>query len=166
MVSKYYRLAKDRGRRHGLDNLTVIRGEALYLLATQFPRAFADKLHIYFPDPWPKTKHRKRRLLDPETVDLVLGTLRPGGELDFATDFLEYGEKVWDLLDSHPDLELTRHDEPWPDGARTNYEAKFIREGRPILRLTARLDPAATPGALHPRGRKSITAAVSTQRDA
>ena len=165
VVSKYYRLVKDRGRRHGLDNLAVIRGEALYLLSTQFPRAFADKLHIYFPDPWPKIKHRRRRLLDPETVDLVLGTLRPGGELDFATDFLEYGEKVWNLLDSHPDLELTRHDEPWPDGARTNYEAKFLREGRPILRLTARLDPKATPGTLHPRGRTRITNAIAPQYD-
>lgn len=160
LVSKYYRLAAGRARRHGLDNLVVVRGEAHYLLSTALPRGFADKLHIYFPDPWPKTKHRKRRLLDPESVDLVLGTLRPGGVLEFATDFLEYGERVNRMLGQHPDLELTRHEEPWPDGARTNYEAKFMREGRPIIRLSARLADDATPGALHPLGRLGITAAV------
>jgi tRNA G46 methylase TrmB len=104
-------------------------------------------------------------LLDPETIDLVLGVLRPGGELDFATDFLDYGELVWGILEQHPDLELTRHPGPWPDGARTNYEAKFMVEGRPILRLTARLRASASPGQLHPLGATGITAATAPRRD-
>lgn len=165
VVSKYYRMVLKRGRGRDLSNLLLVRGEALYLLSTVFPRGFADRLHIYFPDPWPKSKHHKRRLLDPETVDLVLGVLRPGGELDFASDFLDYGELVADLLEQHPDLEVTRHGEPWPDGARTNYEAKFMVEGRPIIRLTARLHPEATPGRLHPLGVVGLSAATALPRD-
>lgn len=165
VVSKYYRMVLRRGRSRDLSNLLLVRGEALYLLSTVFPRGFADRLHIYFPDPWPKSKHHKRRLLDPETVDLVLGVLRPGGTLDFASDFLDYGELVHDLLARHPDLELTRHTEPWPDGARTNYEAKFMVEGRPIVRLTARLQGDATPGALHPQGRVGLCAATTPRRE-
>lgn len=154
VVSKYYRLCRRRAVNRGLDNLMVARGEALYMLSAMLPQAFASRLHVYFPDPWPKARHHKRRLFDPETVDLVLGLLRPGGELCFATDFLEYGESVVDILQDFPGLEVQRHEGPWPDGARTNYEAKYMREGRPVLRLRARLQP--TPEPLHPDGKNGI----------
>ena len=156
IVSKYCRLLVGRGRRRGLHNLMAIRGEALYLLATVLPAGFAEAVHVYFPDPWPKRKHRKRRLFDPESVDLVLALLRPGGSLFFATDFLEYGEKVRKILAEHPDLELRAHEAPWPGGARTNYEAKYMEEGRPILRLVATLRSEARPPYLHPLGREGI----------
>jgi len=164
VVSKYYRKVRDRGRRRGLSNLVVARGEALYLLSTTLPRAFAQTLHVYFPDPWPKSRHHKRRLFDPQTVDLVLGMLRPGGEFFFATDHLDYGERVVEILDGYPDLAFERRAEPWPDGARTNYEAKFIREGRPILRLEGRLSTDA-PATLHPEGAVRIVAACATAGD-
>ncbi len=161
VVSKYYRMLRDRGRRHGAENLLLIRGEALYLLSACLPRGFASAVHVYFPDPWPKSRHHKRRLFDPETVDLVLGALRPGGELFFATDFLDYGELVAKILADFPGLSIERRAEPWPDGARTNYEAKFITAGRPILRLHGRLAEGAEPGALHPRGEPGILAATA-----
>jgi tRNA (guanine-N7-)-methyltransferase len=161
LVSKYYRLLLNRARKRQLQNLVVVRGEALYLLSTVLPRGFASALHVYFPDPWHKNKHNKRRMFDPETVDLVLSVLRPGGDLFFATDYLEYGELVTEILQSHPDLEVELLEEPWPDGARTNYEAKFIVEGRPILRLRARLAATVDRPALHPDGEKGIVAAVS-----
>lgn len=163
VASKYFRLLDRRAARRGLDNLLRIRGEALYLLAAILPRSFAEILHVYFPDPWPKSRHHKRRLFDPETVDLVLGVLAPGGELFFATDHLEYGEEVQELLASFPGLTVERRDEPWPDGARTHYEAKYVAAGREILRLTARLDQAAPPG-LHQRGRPGILSAVAPHR--
>lgn len=159
VVSKYYKLLRQRSRHWQVGNLFNVRGEALYLLSTVLPPAFADRVHVYFPDPWPKAKHHRRRLFDRETVDLVLGALRPGGELCFATDFLDYGELVLDLLQAHPDLDVDVLAEPWPDGARTNYEAKYIEEGRPILRCRASLSDQATPGALHPRGRQGVLCA-------
>lgn len=166
MVSKYARLLADRAARRGLRNLVVVHGEALYLLAAVMPRGFATTLHIYFPDPWPKSRHHKRRLFDPETVDLVLGVLRPGGTLFFATDFLDYGAQVQEILAAYPGLDLATHPGPWPDGARTNYEAKYEAEGRPILRLVGRLSEEACPGALHPQGKRGILAATAPHEPA
>ncbi len=168
LVSKYYRLLRDRSRRQGTSNLLLIRGEALYLLSAVLPRAFASRLHIYFPDPWPKSRHHRRRLFDPETVDLVLGVLKPGGELCFATDFIDYGQRVLDILEGYPGLDVEPRSSPWPDGARTNYEAKYILEGRPILRLNARLsahvgDTARVRLPFHPEGRAGIVAATATR---
>ncbi|MEM8994874.1 MAG: hypothetical protein AAGF23_08785 [Acidobacteriota bacterium] len=159
MVSKYFRMLSTRARRHGAANLLNVRGEALYLLSSVLPRAFADRLHVYFPDPWPKARHHRRRLFDPQTVDLVLGVVKPGGELCFATDHLEYGEVVMEILDGYPGLTVEPVLGEWPDGARTNYEAKYIVEGRPILRAVARVADDAVPGALHPGGAGGVLAA-------
>jgi tRNA (guanine-N7-)-methyltransferase len=160
MAARYFRIMVDRARRRGLGNVLGIRGEALYALSAVLPRGFAEVTHVYHPDPWPKARHHKRRLFDPLTVDLVLGTVRPGGTLCFATDHLEYGEVVVELLESHPDLAVHRLDGPWPDGPRTNYEAKYVEEGRPILRLVVTVE-SAEPAGLHPDGREGIVAAVA-----
>ena len=159
VVSKYQKLLSKRAARAGVTNLFNIRGEAHYVLSAILPQGFADRLHVYFPDPWPKARHHRRRLFDPETVDLVLGVLKPGGELCFATDFLDYGELVMELLDGHPALTVEPVLEPWPDGARTNYEAKYMEEGRPIIRCRARLSEDVDPGMLHPGGAKGIKVA-------
>ncbi len=161
LVSRYYRMARDRACRRGLANLLLVRGEALYLLAAVLPAAFASRLHVYFPDPWPKSRHHKRRLFDPETLDLVLGVLQPGGELCFATDFIEYGQRVSEILDGYPGLAVEPLSAPWPDGARTNYEAKYMDEGRPILRLTARVESADRR--FHTEGRDGILAATAVR---
>jgi len=157
IASQYYRLARDRAARKGLGNLALIRGEAAYLMTAALDRGWADAVHVYFPDPWPKDRHHKRRLFDPETVDLVLGLVRPGGKLFFASDFLEYGALVQELLAAHPAVDLEVVDELWPDGARTNYEAKFVAEGRPIVRLVARRRDGE--GLLHPAGRAGVLVA-------
>ena len=68
-----------------------------------------------------------------------------------------------ELLKAHPELEVEVQPGPWPDGARTNYEAKFVREGRPIRRLRARYTPADTGPALHPQGALGIVAAHSAK---
>lgn len=154
IAQEYFQLAVRRARRRQLANAAAMRGDALYLAAAVLPRGCADVLHVYFPDPWPKLRHRKRRLFDPATVDLVLGLLAPHGELYFATDFLEYGERVWELLASHPAVRVERRAEGWPDGARTNYEAKYLVAGRPILRLVVRRTGA--PVEPHPAGLATI----------
>lgn len=159
VVSKYQKLLSKRAQSWGAGNLINIRGEALYLLSTVLPRRFADRLHVYFPDPWPKARHHRRRLFDPETVDLVLGVLKPGAELCFATDFLDYGELVMEILDGFPGLTVEPVLEPWPDGARTNYEAKYMEEGRPIIRCVARLSAQTDHQTVHPAGALGISSA-------
>lgn len=150
MAAQYFRILVERARKRRLGNLLAVRGEALYLLAAVLPRGFARAVHVYHPDPWPKARHHKRRLFDPETIDLVLGALVPGGTLYLGTDHPDYGELVMEILDRHPAVSYRRLPGPWPDGPRTNYEAKYVEEGRPILRLE--VTAGEEPGALHPDG--------------
>ncbi len=161
LVSKYYRRVRDRVEKRGLDNVLLLRGEAQYLISVALPRAFARVVHVYFPDPWPKSRHQKRRLFDAETVDLVLGLLVPGGHLYFATDYLEYGDLVQALLDSHPVVAEVRRVSGWHDGARTNYEAKYEAEGRGLVRLVVTRRASGDQGLLHPAGRTGIVVACS-----
>lgn len=157
VAAKYQRILAGRAARRGVTNLVAVRGEALYLLAAVLPRRFAAAVHVYHPDPWPKSRHHKRRLFDPETVDLVLGALAPGGRLCFATDYLDYGESVAEILAGYPGLAIERLSGGWPEGPRTNYEAKYVEEGRPILRLVATLGEAQRPTVLHPQGEAGVT---------
>jgi tRNA (guanine-N7-)-methyltransferase len=157
VVSEYYQRVAARARRRALRNLVVLRGEALFLLSAVLPKRFAAAVHVYFPDPWPKSRHQKRRLFDPETVDLVLDLLAPGGRLCFASDYLEYGELVEHILRAFPGFRVERLADGWPEGPRTNYEAKYVTEGRPIVRLVGGFDPS--PAAqLHPQGRAGVLA--------
>ena len=165
VAGEYQCIFVDRARRHGLSNWLAIRGDALYHAAAVLPAGFAAALHVYFPDPWPKSRHHKRRLFDPETVDLVLGLLREGGSFSFATDFLEYGEKVVEILAGYPGLRFARRDRPWDEGPRTNYEAKYEVEGRPILRLEGTLEVDGRRAPLHPLGAKTVLAATWVDGD-
>lgn len=160
IVGHYWQELARRAARRRAANLLTARAEAVSFFATCLPRAFARVVHVYFPDPWPKTRHRRRRLFDPERVDLVLGLLEPGGELRFATDFLTYGAAVERILRAHPGLEVEVVPGLWPEGPRTHYEAKYVEEGRPILRLVAKLGPGAEPGAFHPAGERGIVCAI------
>ena len=148
-------------RRHGPGQLDGDpRRGALPRSPPSCPPGFASALHVYFPDPWPKIRHHKRRLFDPETVDLVLRLLRQGGRFSFATDFLDYGEKVAEILSGYPGLRFERRDRPWDEGPRTNYEAKYEIEGRPILRLEGVLEIDGRDVPLHPRGARAVMAAT------
>jgi len=166
VVSEYYRRVAVRARRRALRNLVVLRAEALFLLSAVLPRGFARAVHVYFPDPWPKLRHQKRRLFEPETVDLVLGLLAPGGTLYFASDFLEYGELVLSILRGVPGFAVERLDEPWPEGPRTHYESKYMAEGRPILRLRGSWLPEASgrhASSVHPEGFAGLVVATSAR---
>jgi len=159
VVSKYYRVLNRRARYRGLDNIVAIRCEAQYLISAVLPRGFAAAVHVYFPDPWPKRRHSRRRLFDRQSVDLVLGLLAPSGRLYFATDHAAYGESVLDTMHRHPGVEVDELAGPWADGARTNYERKYMAEGRPILRLDACRRP--TRPILHPQGVTGVTCALA-----
>jgi tRNA (guanine-N7-)-methyltransferase len=156
----YYRICRERVGRLGARNVRVLRADGRRFVERALGPASVRAFHVYFPDPWPKSRHQRRRLFDPETVDLVLGSLAPGGRLWFATDFLEYGEKVAALLAGYPGLATERLAGLWPEGPRTNYEAKYEAEGRPVLRLQATLADAGEPAPLHPAGAAAVVAAT------
>ena len=135
----YYRICRDRIARAGLGNARALRADGrLFLdaLASRSVRTF----HVYFPDPWPKKKQRKRRLLDGVTFELFADRLEPGGYLRIATDHADYGSTLGPILDSVSDLERL----PWvtlPPPPPTHYELKYREEGRPIWRFLLRKRP-------------------------
>jgi tRNA (guanine-N7-)-methyltransferase len=165
VASQYFRLVRQRAIRKGLDNLLLMRGEALYILSAVLPQGFASAVHVYFPDPWPKARHQNRRLFDPQTVDLVLSLLKPDGTLFFATDFLDYSEVVAEILDTHPAVLRREILEPWDGEARTNYEAKYILEGRPIARFEVTCPERSETGVLHPTAVRTLRAAVRSESE-
>lgn len=160
LAGEYFRLVARRLARRKLDNVLLIHGEALALLATALPPRFVETLHIYFPDPWPKTRHARRRLLSPATVDLLFAALAPGGQLQFATDHPAYGAFVERLLAGVPGARVERIEPGWPEGPRTNYEAKYVAEGRPIVRLEARQEGSA---GIHPHGLGPLAVAFGAE---
>ncbi|MXY98268.1 MAG: tRNA (guanosine(46)-N7)-methyltransferase TrmB, partial [Gemmatimonadetes bacterium] len=90
-----------------------------------------------FPDPWPKKRHRKRRLFNPRFIEEIVRTLAAGGTLDFATDYVEYYEEIQALLETTDRLDVlgsipVRVQELGRD--LTNFETKYTAEGRAIHR--------------------------------
>jgi tRNA (guanine-N7-)-methyltransferase len=87
----------------GLTNVRVAHGDAMELVHRIEPAAL-DAVHVFFPDPWPKARHHKRRLIQPANVVLLRQLLRPGGVLHCATDWPDYAEAMAATLDADPGL--------------------------------------------------------------
>jgi tRNA (guanine-N7-)-methyltransferase len=83
---------------HGLTNVRIARGNALQLVAQQLRPDTLAAIHAFFPDPWPKTRHHKRRLIQPTNVALLRSRLVPGGLLHCATDATDYAVSMMDAL--------------------------------------------------------------------
>ena len=90
-----------------LTNVRVIQYDAVEVLKNMIPDASLDGVHIFFPDPWPKKRHHKRRLIQPEFVKLLSHKLKPAGYLHAATDWQEYAEWILEILRAEPLLENT-----------------------------------------------------------
>lgn len=80
-----------------VQNLRLLRGDASVLLQKHIEPASLSEVRIYFPDPWPKKRHHKRRLVQPEVVELIATRLQPGGVLHLATDWENYAEQMMDV---------------------------------------------------------------------
>lgn len=121
----------------GLSNVRVIHHDAVEVLERMLPEASLAGLHIFYPDPWPKKRHHKRRLLRPGLAELLASRLAPGGYLYFVTDIEDYGKAALELLSSTPGFRNR-----FPDWAprqdwrpETKFEHRASLEGRAAFEL-------------------------------
>ncbi len=128
----------DRARRRGLANVRMLHADA----ATVFARALADaglrRVHIYFPDPWPKRRHHRRRLIQPAFVEHLRRVLVPGGQLLVVTDHMDYFGHISRVLTDVPGLAripFPRMADADAEVVGTNFERKYIGQGRRFYSL-------------------------------
>lgn len=125
----------DRFRRAGLTNVRMLRADAGAFVRDCLPDRSIFRLHVYFPDPWPKRKHNRRRLIQPGFLEQARRILQPGGQLLVVTDHLGYFHHIRRVLLGAAGFIRT----PMPKLAGqenelvgTNFERKYIAQGRPF----------------------------------
>ena len=121
----------------GLTNVRLHQGDAREVVAG-LPDASLGRIFILFPDPWPKARHHKRRLVQPDTVAEFARVLRPGGSLRFATDVADYANQALETFLGSPHLRWTaeRADDwrvPPADHVTTRYETKRLGDCAPVF---------------------------------
>jgi tRNA (guanine-N7-)-methyltransferase len=127
----------------GLANVRVAHGDALDLVRHQLASDSLDAIHVFFPDPWPKGRHHKRRLIQPAHARLLTSRLVIGGILHCATDWVDYAESMLATLTAEPDL-VNAHAGFAPRPAHrpvTKYEERAVRTGKPAFDLIFRRRP-------------------------
>jgi len=140
---KYYRYAVDRIGRWGLTNVRIIRTDATAFLVDFIPDNSVDCFHIYFPDPWPKKRHHKRRFICPANLEHLVRCLKTGGQLKIATDHADYFEWIKMVLTARNE-KLQEIDFLPTAGAEasewvgTNFERKYLKDQRPIYTLAVK----------------------------
>ena len=142
-TSKYYRYAVDRIGRWSLLNVRIIRTDAAAFLADFVPDSSVDCFHIYFPDPWPKKRHHKRRLIVGANTEQLIRCLKTSGSIKIATDHAEYFEQIQKVLaDWSGRLEevdfLPTAGAERGELVGTNFERKYLKEKRPIYTIAVR----------------------------
>jgi tRNA (guanine-N7-)-methyltransferase len=132
-------LLKQIGERN-LDNLRIIQHDAVEVLQHMITDASMDGIHIYFPDPWHKTKHHKRRLIQPGFVALLTQKLKLGGYLHLATDWENYAQQMHEVLTAEKQLTNTAADfAPRPAfRPQTKFEQRGLRLGHGVWDLVFR----------------------------
>ena len=123
-----------------LSNLRVIRHDAVDVLEKMIPDGSLAGLHVFFPDPWPKKRHNKRRLIQPTLVALAARKLAPGGYLHAATDWEPYAEHMLEVLGAEPLLENTAEGyaaRP-PYRPETKFETRGLKLGHSVRDLVFR----------------------------
>ncbi|MFF1574047.1 tRNA (guanosine(46)-N7)-methyltransferase TrmB [Leifsonia sp. NPDC058292] len=131
----------------GLTNIRVIRHDAVEVLDEHLQAASVDEVLLFFPDPWPKNRHRSRRLVQPEFAQLVVRVLKPSGVFRLATDWEDYAEHMLTVLDAAPGLVNAAGERGFverpADRPVTRFERRGERLGHAIKDLEYR--PTAHP---------------------
>ncbi|WP_308252136.1 tRNA (guanosine(46)-N7)-methyltransferase TrmB [Pseudonocardia sp. KRD291] len=125
-----------------LGNQRLLRGDAVDLLEGAVAPASLDGIRVYFPDPWPKRRHHKRRLVAPDFAALAASRIRDGGTLHLATDWPDYADRMREVCAAQPALRLLDESAPGSGWSRrpdwrpmTKFEARAVSEGRPVRDL-------------------------------
>jgi tRNA (guanine-N7-)-methyltransferase len=124
----------------GLANVRIIQHDAVEVLGHMIPPGTFDGAHVFFPDPWPKKRQQKRRLLQPPFVSLLATRLKPGGYLHVATDWEEYAQQILEVLSAEPSLVNTVADyAPRPDyRPLTKFEQRGLKLGHGVWDIVFR----------------------------
>jgi tRNA (guanine-N7-)-methyltransferase len=140
IVRKYELFTATRVAKRDLRNVRVACSDARAFLRDCVPADSLQAIHVYFPDPWWKKRHHKRRLWTPEFTAECGRVLRPGGVLYAVTDVEEYAQLMHELGDAQPSLCFVAPPQPGTPAHDldylTNFERKFRKEGRPIFRMS------------------------------
>ena len=115
---------------NALENLRVLRGDAVEVLTRRVPDATLDEVWVYFPDPWPKKRHHKRRLVSESFAHLLSKKLKPGGIARFATDWTPYAEQMLEVLNQAPQLQNLAENGRYLDRPSERTLTKFELRGR------------------------------------
>lgn len=140
IMRKYQLFTATRLAKRGLTNVRVACADAGRVLAEQVPADSVQAVHVYFPDPWWKNRHHKRRLFTPAFAAACARVLVPNGRLFLISDVEAYYHVMRQTVAEQTALV----EQPWPEPApgeadgRTNFERKYRREGRPIYRVLYR----------------------------
>jgi tRNA (guanine-N7-)-methyltransferase len=134
-ANKYLRFAEARAAKRGLTNVRFARVDAKEMVHRAVPSQSVSAYYVFYPDPWPKKRHNKRRFLRLETVHHLARTLLPGGCVHVATDHVDYWTEIEPLLDGYPAFDRLPDfggpEFPLPASLPlTNYEEKYLQEGR------------------------------------
>jgi len=124
-VGRLLRLAAEAG----VENLRVSTADAIDLLTQQIPPTSLAALWLYFPDPWHKKRHHKRRIVNTEFCDLLASRLVPGGEFQLATDWAEYAEWMRDCVNAHPAFVNQAAEGDFISTPSNRTETRFERRG-------------------------------------
>jgi len=118
----------------GLSNLRICQHDAVEVVRDMLPESSLDGIHVFFPDPWHKARHNKRRLIQPPFVALLAARLKPGGYFHCATDWEEYAHQMLDVLTAEPTLVNTvERFAPRPEyRPLTKFENRGIRLGHGV----------------------------------
>ncbi len=140
----YYRVARDRIRKSGLDNARVLRCDAREF-AAQIPEESVEGFHAYFLDPWPKKRQKKRRLIQAAFLSEVHRRTRLGGFLRIVTDHAGYAAAIAEAVALSAESGAPWRSAPWEEGEippPTHYELKYRQAGRELHRFHLRKDRA------------------------
>lgn len=138
IARKYAKYAAFQLAKAGLENAIMLQGDGARFIREQIPKHSIRAVHVYFPDPWWKSRHRKRRIMNPEFLGQVIRILEPAGELHFWTDVEEYFHNALKLIATFPELVGPQPvDEANPEhdfDYRTHFERRMRRHDKPIYR--------------------------------
>jgi tRNA (guanine-N7-)-methyltransferase len=127
----------------GLSNVRVIQHDAVAVMDTMIPPASLDGLHIFFPDPWPKKRQQKRRLIQSPFIALAASRLKPGAYLHAATDWQEYAEQILAVFSAEPTLANTAsgYAEKPAYRPQTKFETRGLKLGHGVWDIVFRRKP-------------------------